>query len=43
VRFKQTGFVQAIDAIGGITIVLGCPLQEFAPPDPDSDQRLKEL
>ena len=42
VRFKQEGFVQAIDALGGITVTLECPLQEFAPPDPGSD-RLKEL
>ena len=43
VRFRQAGFVQAIDAIGGVTIVLGCPLQEFAPADPGSEQRFKEL
>lgn len=42
VRFKQEGFVQAINALGGITVTLKCPLQEFAPPDPGSD-RLKEL
>ncbi|MDH7485396.1 MAG: LCP family protein [Anaerolineae bacterium] len=43
VRFKQQGFVQAIDAIGGITVTLECPLQEFAPADPGSDALYKEL
>ena len=43
VRFKQHGFVQAIDAIGGITVTLDCPLQEFAPADPGSDRPYKEL
>ena len=43
VRFQQQGFVQAIDAIGGITVTLDCPLQEFAPADPGSDVQYKEL
>jgi len=43
VRFKQQGFVQAIDAIGGVTVTLDCPLQEFAPADAGSDVLYKEL
>jgi len=43
VRIKQQGFVQAIDAIGGVTVTLNCPLQEFAPADPGSDRPYKEL
>lgn len=43
VRFKQQGFVQAIDVMGGITVTLDCPLQEFAPADPGSDRQYKEL
>lgn len=43
VRFKEKGFVQAIDAVGGITVTLKCPLQEFAPADPGSDELYKEL
>jgi LCP family protein required for cell wall assembly len=42
-RIRQEGFVQAIDAIGGVTIELDCPLQEFAPADQGSDQPYKEL